>query len=299
MKRPWYRRARHEAGPERERDPAASMALLSEVLDPPVGPGYHSAAEARQAAGLPASSGTRTWTMLAVCMVLGFTGTVAAVTLRTPDPVAAENRALLIERIEGAQAAGDEQRERVDELRAELLALEQLAVAGLGPDAEQAIAAAGIQAGAQSVAGPGVVIHLSDATRPMDDTPGTDAKPERVNARDLQLVTNGMWSAGAEAISINGHRLTSMSAIRYAGEAIIVDFRALNPPYEIKVIGDPERMYAEATVGATGAYLGELRRQLAIGAEVEEEDEIVVEAGERLITRLGTVPREPNTEEQR
>ena len=44
-----------------ERDPAASMALLEEVLDPPVGPGYHSAAERRVESGLAPSSGTRTW----------------------------------------------------------------------------------------------------------------------------------------------------------------------------------------------------------------------------------------------
>ena len=41
---------------QRDPDPAASMALLGEVLDPPIGPGYHSAAQARVDAGLPASS---------------------------------------------------------------------------------------------------------------------------------------------------------------------------------------------------------------------------------------------------
>ena len=45
------------SGVQRNPDPAASMALLEEVLDPPVGPGYHSAAEARQRAGLAPSSG--------------------------------------------------------------------------------------------------------------------------------------------------------------------------------------------------------------------------------------------------
>lgn len=293
----------------RERDPAASMALLTEVLDPPVGPGYHSAALARSEAGLTPSSGTRTWLMLAVCLILGFTGTVAATTLRTPDPVGEENRAQLIKRIEAAQEVGDGHRAQVDALRSDILELERWAAAALGPEAEEEIYAAGVQAGAQTMTGPGVVITLSDATRLVDNAPGSEATPERVNARDLQLVTNGMWSAGAEAMSINGHRLTAMSAIRYAGEAVIVDFQALNPPYEITMIGDPERMLQMGTEGAVGVYLAELGRHFAIGSEVIRSEELIVEAGERLITRVSQVPegstfRQPlrwpgPTEEQR
>ena len=40
---------------------------------------------------------------------------------------------------------------------------------------------------------------------------------------DLQKLVNGLWAAGAEAISINGQRLTNLSAIREAGEAITVN----------------------------------------------------------------------------
>jgi uncharacterized protein YlxW (UPF0749 family) len=57
--------------------------------------------------------------------------------------------------------------------------------------------------------------------------------------RDLQDVVNGIWAAGAEAVSVNGIRLTALTAIRSAGEAILVDFRPLSPPYEIEAIGDP------------------------------------------------------------
>ena len=38
-----------------------------------------------------------------------------------------------------------------------------------------------------------------------------------------KCLVNGLWQAGAEAISINGQRLTSTSAIRFAGQAILVD----------------------------------------------------------------------------
>ena len=43
-------------------------------------------------------------------------------------------------------------------------------------------------------------------------------------------------------MSINGQRLTSQTAIRSAGEAILVDFRPLAPPYRLRAIGDVDRM---------------------------------------------------------
>ena len=46
-------------------------------------------------------------------------------------------------------------------------------------------------------------------------------------ARDLQIVVNGLWASGAEAVSVNGQRLTSKAAIRFAGQAILVNYRPL------------------------------------------------------------------------
>lgn len=282
---------------QRNPDPAASMALLNEVLDPPVGPGYHSAAEARVEAGLPASSGYSTPLLFVTALVLGVLVTVSAVTLRAPDPVAAETREQLITRIEAAQETGDRTSERVDQLRDEILALEQQQVrTEQGPEAERAITAAGLQVGARPVQGPGVVVLLQDALAGDAGSPGEAENPERVNARDVQLVVNGLWSAGAEAVSVNEHRLTSTSAIRFAGEAIIVDFRSLAPPYEIRAIGDPQRLSQELSTGTTGSYLGELRTQLGLRSETTVQEEITIGPAERLTTRVSRVPDETSGE---
>lgn len=284
----------------RDPDPAASMALLGEVLDPPIGPGYHSAAQARVEAGLPASSGYRTWLLFVTAVVLGVLVTVSAVTLRTPDPAAAETRRQLVARIEAAQEVGDATSTRVEELRAQIQQIEQeRARVEQGPAAERAIASAGMQAGARAVTGPGLVLVLEDATEAREGAPGLDTAPARVNARDIQLVVNGLWSAGAEAVSVNGHRLTSTSAIRFAGEAIIVDFRSLAPPYEVRAIGDPDRLAAEMSSGVTGAYLGELRSQLGIGSRVTMQDEVTISAAERLTTRYGHVVDDTTEEDRR
>lgn len=276
------------------------MALLEEVLDPPVGPGYHSAARRRREAGLPASSGTRTLLMLVTCLALGLLGSIAAVTLRTPDPAAAEGRAQLIERIQAAETAGDEQRQQIEVLRAEIVDLERAALEGNGsaegPPGEL-IAEAGLQAGGQALQGPGVVVVLDDAVRP-DAAPGEPEDPEAVNARDVQLVVNALWSAGAEAIAVNGHRLTSTSAIRSAGRAIIVDFRGLARPYEVVAIGDPQTLATETSTGLVGAYLAELRTQLGLRAEVTTSEELTVPAAARLTTREGHAVRDPAPEDE-
>lgn len=280
----------HRGEVERNPDPAASMALLEEVLDPPVGPGYHSAALTREQRGLPRSSGFNTLLMFVVALGFGLLVTVAAVTLRAPDPASASTRAGLISRIETALAAGDEQAARVEQLRAEILTLEQAQAGSQSGTEGERIAASALRAGAQAVQGPGVVITLQDAERPVAGAPGDEVKPVRVNARDLQFVVNGLWSAGAEAISVNDHRLTSTSAIRFAGEAIIVDFRGLAPPYVVQAIGEPARLQAEVTSGLTGAYLDALRRELALRAAVTAEDSLTIPAAQRLTTRVGQVP---------
>lgn len=273
-------------------NPAASMALLEEVLDPPVGPGYHSAAQDRSDRGLPPSSGTRTWLMFGTAVGLGLLFTVTAVTLRTPDPAEAAGRQQLIERIETAQTLGDERSTQVSDLRADIREIEQQALQGSGTGPGARLAVAERQAGGVALRGPGVELTLHDAERPTDASPGDESEPERVTSRDLQLVVNGLWSAGAEAISINDHRMTSTSAIRFAGQAIIVDFRGLTPPYVVRAIGDPAALQDELTSGMTGAYLLELERQFGLDSEVLDPGEITLAPGARLTTREGRIPTE-------
>ena len=50
---------------------------------------------------------------------------------------------------------------------------------------------------------------------------------------------NTLWGAGAEAIAINGERLVSLTAIRSAGGAILVNFRVLTSPYRVVALGEP------------------------------------------------------------
>jgi len=262
-----------------ERDPAASMALLQEVMDPPLDPGYTSWSEARESAGLPRSTGGRTLLLLVTAIVLGFLLSVAAQTLRTPDPVAASTRQQLQERIEATSQVGDERVAQIEELRAEIAALQ----AGVSPPraGQDRTAGAEQRAGATAMVGEGVVLTLNDPPLTADSKDG-----ERVLARDLQVIVNGLWANGAEAVSINDQRLTSLSTIRFAGEAIVVDLRGLARPYVVRAIGPQDALVNELRVGATGDYVNELRSLYRISAEVSAEDEVTVPAGSRLSTRV-------------
>lgn len=271
---------RRAVGPDR--DPGASMALLQEVMDPPLDPGYASWAESREAAGMPRSTGSRTVLLFVSMLVLGFLITVAAQTLRTPDPAAAATRAELRERIEATSQLGDEQVEQLATLRQEIAALER---AVPPEDDQQEGEGAALQAGATPVVGEGVVLTLNDPPVTADREEG-----ERVLARDLQVIVNGLWAHGAEAIAINEQRLTSTSTIRFAGQAIVVDLRGLARPYVVQAIGPREALEQELRSGATGSYLAELRSDFNIVVQLTTADQLTVPAGSRLSTRVASVP---------
>lgn len=277
-------------GSERDPDPAASMALLQEVLDRPPDPGYESAAARRHAQGLPSSTSLRSPLLASTCVVLGLVFSVSALTLRTPDTQVGAERIELAERIEAANRAGDASAARIEELRTEVALLQERELEAAPGDRSEELSQVPAQVGATAVTGPGVVITLDDT--PPDDTALDDATgntADRVLAQDLQLLVNGLWASGAEAIAVNEQRLTSTAAIRFAGEAIIVDFRGLTRPYVVRAVGDPQALMQEVTEGDTGAYFDGLTAEYGIIVKVEADQELTLPAAERLSTRVATV----------
>ena len=114
-----------------------------------------------------------------------------------------------------------------------------------------------------------------DPNRP-GDRPSSGFDSGRVTSSDLQIVVNGLWGVGAEAIAINGHRLTSTAAIRFAGQAIIVNFRPITPPYDITVLGDAARMQQLFEPSFAGVYLAQLQDQFGITSDLAASDRLTV-----------------------
>nr|WP_246297180.1 DUF881 domain-containing protein [Janibacter cremeus] len=200
---------------------------------------------------------------------------VSTANLRGDDGTRADARAQLIEQIEDRQEEVDGHDERIRELRAQI----STATALLDPDvAGDRHAGIAVASGLVPVAGPGLRVTLDDAPgtgTSADGDPRTGANDEgRVRSKDLQLITNGLWGAGAEAIAINGQRLTSRTAIRFAGEAILVNFRPLTRPYTIEAIGDPQQMQTDFAESTAGSYLTGLRNNYGILTTLTTQDDL-------------------------
>lgn len=262
------------------RRPDASMTLLTTMLERPLDPGYAAAADRREAEGLPRSTSLRSPRLVVAAVVLGLVVGIASYNLTTGNEPRSQARADLIREIEQRRTDVDRLSSRAAQLQAEVTALESEQL-GAGADASRGRELAAV-VGAIELTGPGFVLTMDDATSEDD---GEESTEGRVFARDLQFVTNAMWEAGAEAVSINGQRLASNSAIRFAGSAIIVDNRPLGRPYRITAIGNPQRFPADFADGEGGTYLSTLKSSFGVRVDTEVKDDLTVPAAVGLTTR--------------
>jgi uncharacterized protein YlxW (UPF0749 family) len=281
------------------------MSLLNNVMDHSLDDGYAEAADRKKAvgdAGMPKTLRARLG--LAVGLVLAaLVVTVGAAQARVAAPALAKEREELIDRIDRETEAADELESDVDKLRTEVGARQREALKHSGGDERTELM--GILSGATAVHGPGVKLVVNDAKQA---GVGGDADPRgtsgfsdtgRVRDRDMQRVVNGLWASGAEAVSINGQRLTALSAIRAAGDAILVDNRPLVPPYTVLAVGDGETLSTRFQNSADGLYLHALQENFGIRTGISVEDDLRLPAAPSVTVRTAQ-PRsesaQPRTE---
>lgn len=274
------------------------MSLLTNVMDHSLDDGYAEAAARKQAEGAGGMPKTvRAKLGLAAGLVLAaLVVTLGAANARIAAPVIAKERQELIDRIESETTAADKLEDNVDTLRADVSARQREALKTDG-DSEQADLV-GILSGAIEVHGPGVKLVVDDAKEASQDGDGDPRETSgfsdtgRVRDRDMQRVVNGLWESGAEAISINGQRLTALSAIRAAGDAILVDNRPLVPPYTVLAVGDGQRLSTRFQNSADGLYLHALQENYGIRTSISVEDDVRLTAAPSVIVRTA----QPSTE---
>jgi uncharacterized protein YlxW (UPF0749 family) len=220
-------------------------AVLAETLDP----AYAQAAEARAAGRAPQRPRWRGRALVALTMAIA--GLLVSVTY---DQAAAgakgreQVREALIGDIDKESSVSDDLQHQLESLSTQVTRTRDklLAHSAVGQRALDELDRADRGAAAVAVTGPGLLITLANAdpTAGSDPVGGTagDNPQGRVRDGDLQVVVNALWAAGAEAVSINGQRLGPLTAIRFAGEAVLVDFRPVTNPYQISAIGDPQTL---------------------------------------------------------
>ncbi|MGY3199876.1 uncharacterized protein YlxW (UPF0749 family) [Streptomyces sp. TE5632] len=267
------------------------MSLLTNVMDHSLDEGYAEAAARKQADGsggmpktLRAKLGLAGGLVLAALVV-----TVGAAQARVAAPGVAKEREELIDRIDRETEAADKLKDGVDALRDDVGARQREALKHSGEGDRTELV--GVLAGAVAVHGPGVKLVVNDAK---DTSAGGDGDARstsgfsdtgRVRDRDMQRVVNGLWESGAEAVSINGQRLTALSAIRAAGDAILVDNRPLVPPYTVLAVGDGRQLSSRFQNSADGLYLQALEESYDIRTELSVEDALRLPAAPSVIVR--------------
>lgn len=274
------------------------MSLLTNVMDHSLDDGYAEAAARKQAEGAGGMPKTvRAKLGLAAGLVLAaLVVTLGAANARISAPVIAKERQELIDRIERETSAADKLEDNVDTLRADVSARQRAALKSDG-GGEQADLV-GILSGATAVHGPGVKLVVDDAKEASQDGDGDPRETSgfsdtgRVRDRDMQRVVNGLWESGAEAISINGQRLTALSAIRAAGDAILVDNKPLVPPYTVLAVGDGQRLSTRFQNSADGLYLHALQENYGIRTSISVQDDVRLAAAPSVIVRTA----QPSTE---
>ncbi|MCX5307260.1 DUF881 domain-containing protein [Streptomyces sp. NBC_00160] len=273
--------------------PDASMSLLTHVMDHSLDEGYAEAAARREAegtAGLPRTLKAKLG-LAAGLVVTAMVVTLGAAEARVAAPVLAKERQELIDRVERADDRAHGLERDIDRLRTDVAARQRAALKQPGGGQGELVA---LLAGATEVRGPGIKLTVDDAK---GSSTGGGGKPRessgfsdtgRLRDRDMQKIVNGLWQSGAEAISINGQRLTELSAIRAAGDAILVDNRPLVPPYEVLAVGDKKRLGTAFQDSADGQYLHVLQESYGIRYSLSPADDLRLPAASSLTVRTAT-----------
>jgi uncharacterized protein YlxW (UPF0749 family) len=222
--------------------------------------------------------------LVVAAAVLGFLLAVAAAQNFRSAPEAEKQRKELITRINQADNRLTELRNNQSGLADEV---RRLQASGLSNDStgaalQQKLDDLELQTGAIAVTGPGIKAVI-------DDAKNADAKEGRLLDVDLQQLVNGLWTSGAEAISVNGHRITSLTAIRGAGSAITVDYSSLTPPYTVLALGDTATMPARFAQSSGGQWVQYLVSNFDVRMTITTEDSLLVPADATIALRYAKV----------
>ena len=258
--------------------------LLTMITQQSLDEDYQHVAERKaveRAAGGDVSTRTRPQRTAAVVVAaFGLLVTVAALQTSAGAGVADQSRATLVSQIDAG-------RDGVADLQRRIVRLRELNV-GLQDHLDEVTAneqasanrvqRLGAVTGFQAVSGPGVRITVGDDPAGI---PGGAVKDS-----DLRLLVDGLWRAGAEAISINGLRLTSRSAIRNSAIVIHLNFQSLSPPYVVQAIGDKDTLQAKLLDTASGRTFFELPDTVGITVDMENADVLSLPAAPSKLMHL-------------
>ncbi|MDQ0190974.1 DUF881 domain-containing protein [Alicyclobacillus cycloheptanicus] len=144
-------------------------------------------------------------------------------------------------------------------------------------DLQKRLEAERILAGVTPVTGPGVEVVLMDGT-----TLSGNTEQVLTHDWDVRQVINELFTAGAEAVSINGYRVVATSAVTCVGPVVKVNDHRLGAPFTIDAIGDPKALSSALTI--QGGILDALRARGVNASQPVEKQNIQMPAFTGVLT---------------
>ncbi|MEP9383632.1 DUF881 domain-containing protein [Nocardioides sp. KR10-350] len=274
---------------------AVTMPLLARITQQSLDEDYHHVADRRRTTGeASASAGGRRLTVIAV-VAFGLLVAIAGVQTSRNAPIQQESREVLISRIDARQKTVASMHRSIAELTDENTNSESR-YATLGDQLKQATArvrALGQRTGFGPVSGAGVRITV-------DDNPDGD-EDGMVRDSDLASLVNGLWEAGATAVSVDGQRVTAKSGLRNSGSVIRMNNVSLSPPYVVLALGDNRTLLAKLAETTSGSSFTTITSQLGMPVKPENVDSLQLPSAPASMLHLqyahsntGKTPQEDN-----
>ncbi len=245
---------------------------------------YQLVAQRRVASGGPPGGKDRVPGRVAVVVVVAVFGillTIAAVQTSANADADSASRDDLVDRIGARREAVQDLQGDIADLRDANADAEQLllttgdALNGVEGEAAEL----GGTTGFTPVIGEGIRIEL-------DNAPAADPDTEHIRDSDLALLVNGLWTAGAEAISINGQRISASTAIRNSGTAIEVNSAGIAPPYVVQAVGNTDTLSSRLVETSSGAAFAVLAGDYGWSYEVDNVDDLRLPAAPTRLRQL-------------
>ena len=133
-----------------------------------------------------------------------------------------------------------------------------------------------MNSGLVAVSGPGIRITLDDSKR----TAQGDENLQNyfIHEQYIRVILNALWNGGAEAVAVNGERVTTNTEVFCGGSFIQINGTRQMPPYIIDAIGDKGNLTAALKFYGWDR-LGDFQQQYGITRKLEIAQDITIPAG--------------------
>ncbi|MDX6302561.1 MAG: hypothetical protein QOF53_3775 [Nocardioidaceae bacterium] len=259
------------------------MGLLNYLTATSLDEDYALASERRSRAGATSRARPGRWALVALAVFGVLVATAAVQTSRNAE-VSARSRTTLVTQAEAGRDELNGKRTRIAQLQRQISTLQagELAETTTGRAVQIRLTQLGVVTGSAAATGPGVQVRV-------DDAPGARSFKQQVQAPDLQKLVNGLWLVGAEAVAVNGQRLSSLTAIRDAAGAITVNYVSLRRPYTVSAIGNPRTMAAQLLDTPGGRAWVTLQSTFGLKFHIDDKESMVLAPARRVTLRTARV----------